>query len=292
MASYASENPVSAAKRVRAERIDEIFRGQWKALLAIFPENGKERAARARATARSVSQALDVNVTAESIAEAALACHHLGLEVGDQAYIYPFKGRAQLTVGPRGLIALAYQSGFVKSIKACSVFRGDDFAYDLGDDSIHHVKGENRRIGEHDERGEVRRVKPEKLITHAWAKIETRTEGRILEVLTAEDLGYYRGFSKASSGPWFDNFEGMARKTALKRVLEFVPRSPLLSAALAETEDGTYAVPEELAEIVERAIAKRDGRPMPADAEERPSGIELPSERGDAPARAAGSEAS
>jgi recombinational DNA repair protein RecT len=68
----------------------------------------------------------------------------------------------------------------------------------------------------------------------------------VLEVLTAEDLAYYRGFSKASSGPWFDNYEGMCRKTVLKRGLEFVPRSPLLVASLRETETGGYEIPEDM----------------------------------------------
>lgn len=222
----------------RANRIRAIFRGQARLLGALFPKDGDTLVARAVATAVQVSMGMGPNVTAESIADAAIACHYLGLDVGDQAYIYPYGSAAKLTVGPRGLIALAYRSGEVKSIKACSVFRGDDFEYDLGDDTIHHVKAmEGRRPA---------RTKPEHLITHTWAKIQTRAEGVILEVLTAEDLAFYRSFSKATSGPWFDNFEGMARKTALKRVLEYVPRSPLLAAALRENEDGTFEVPEEL----------------------------------------------
>lgn len=233
--------------RNRADRIKAIFRARFRELAALFPREGETLVARAVQTATTVSAALDGNVTAESIAEAAIACHHLGLEVGDQAYIYPFKGQAKLTVGPRGLIALAYRSGEIKAIRACSVFRGDRFEYDLGDDSLHHVKAETNR--------RPRGMRPEQLITHTWARIDTRTEGTILEVLTAEDLAYYRSFSKASVGPWFDNFEGMARKTALKRVLEFVPRSPLLAAAMAESEEGTYEIPEEIM----AAIRAKDG---------------------------------
>ena len=85
-------------------------------------------------------------------------------------------------------------------------------------------------------------------------------------MLTAEDLGYYRGFSKASVGPWFDNYEGMARKTALKRVLEFVPRTALLSAALHESEEGTYEIPEEILAAVKRGqeAAREEPEQTPA----------------------------
>lgn len=240
-------------KQDRADRIRAIFRSQHRMLSNLFPGAGETLVTRAVATAVQVSWGMKPDITAESIAEAAIACHYLGLDVGDQAYIYPYGQTAKLTVGPRGLIALAYRSGEVKKIGACSVFRGDDFTYDLGDDSLHHVKSETGR--------RPAKTRPESLITHTWAKILTSGEGMILEVLTAEDLNFYRSFSKATSGPWFDNFEGMARKTALKRVLEYVPRSPLLASALREQEDGTYEVPEEL--MV--AARSKAGLDVPAD---------------------------
>lgn len=241
----------------RKDRIRSIFRSRAKELAALFPKDGMVMLTRAVATACNVSDTLKPNVTAESICEAAMACHHLGLEVGDQAYIYPFKDGAKLTVGPRGLVALAFRSGFVKSIVARAVFDGDDFTYNLGTNDILHMKAlEGRRP-----KGKT----PEQMISHAYVVIDTTTDGRILEVLTWEDLAFYRSFSKANTGPWFDNFEGMCRKTAIKRGLEFVPRSPLLSAALRENDDGTYAVPEELL-VAARAKAGLD---VPADMGER-----------------------
>lgn len=249
------------ARRIneRSERIKGLFRARAKELASLFPRDGMVMVTRAVQTACSASMKLDPDVTAESIAEQAMALHHLGLELGDQAYIYPYKDKgvpkARLTVGPRGLIALAYRSGFVKSIVARSVIEGDEFDYNLGTNEITHRKSlEGRRP-----KGRT----PEELITHAYVLIDTTTDGRILDVLTWEDIGFYRSFSKASSGPWFDNYEGMCRKTAIKRGLEFVPRSPLLSAAMAETEEGAYEVPAEISDLIERAIAKRDGKPAP-----------------------------
>jgi recombination protein RecT len=263
MTDTSQQNRSRNPRAERAERIKAIFRARARELAGLFPRDGMTMVARAVETARMVSMNLDLDITAESIAEAAIACHHLGLEVGDQAYIYPHqKGQAKLTIGPRGLIALAYRSGEIKSIRACSVFKGDDFTYDLGDDSIHHVKAVTGR--------RPRNHSPESLITHTWARVETRSEGTILEVLTAEDIAFYRAFSKAKrdDGPWFVNFEGMARKTVIKRVLEFVPRSPLLAAALSESEEGAYEIPEEIMEAMRarQGNGKASAQPEPEPA--------------------------
>lgn len=241
------------------ERIREIFRSQFRQLAALFPSDGETMANRACAMAIQASRKCrkaDGTSTAspESIAEVAMACLSLGLEFGDQAYCVPYKGTASLIVGPRGLIALAYRSGFVKSIEARSVFEGDVFEYEFGTSpKIRHVKATQGR-------------RPAKVIdtwervTHAYCIIETTTGGKIVEVLTGEDLDFYRGFSKADSGPWYDNYEGMVRKTVEKRALEFVPRSPLLAAALREDDHGRYQVPEEIWDAIRAKDAAGSGR--------------------------------
>jgi phage RecT family recombinase len=223
----------------RSVELDRLFRDRWKELIALFPDDGKARVMRARASAQNSLRRSELkSVNVESLATAVLGAHHLGLEIGDQAYVVPYKAAAQLIIGPRGLIALAYRAGFVRAVEARCVFEGDDFDYDFGAGSLRHRKVEQGRRPPN--------RKPEDLITHAYCTISTTTGGRVIEVLTAEDLRFYRGFSKASSGPWFDNFEGMGRKTAIKRGLEFVPRNALLSAALRETDEGGYTIPDEV----------------------------------------------
>lgn len=199
-----------------------------------------------------------INAAVDMICERVIACHHLGLEIGDQAYLVPYKGQTILIIGPRGLIALAYRSGFVKSIYATSVFRADVeaklFSYNLATGEIHHEKAPaGRRAG----------GRPEELIAYTYAIVHTSTGGRFAEVLTAEDLGYYRSFSKATKGPWFDNYEGMCRKTAIKRGLEFVPRSPLMAAALKESDEGGYEMPEEMWEAAKAIAAGQTSAPVP-----------------------------
>ncbi len=231
----------SRSDGTKEEKIKAVFRAQARHLAALFPRDGDTMVARACAMAVSAAREVDKKsgglkldkISPELIAEKVIACHHLGLEIGDQASLVPYGTDLQLIVGPRGLIALMYRSGFVKSVEARSVFVGDEFDYELGSKKfIHHKKATaGRRIAQ---------------ISHAYFIAETTTDGMVQEVLTAEDIEFYRGFSKAPSGPWFDNFEGMCRKTAIKRGAEFIPRSALLSAALQEDESGGYEIPDEI----------------------------------------------
>lgn len=278
----APRNQKREAQQARADRITALFRARFRELEALFPKDGKALVTRAQASARMVSMKLDAEVTAESIAESVMAVHHLGLEVGEAgAYVYPYKNKgvkeAKVTIGPMGLIDLAFRGGFLRSIVARAVFEGDDFHYNLANVAeLRHVKTVSGRREREGRDGQMVHPPPEELISHVYAVWETTTGGREHEVLTWEDIAYYRSFSKADSGPWFDNFEGMARKTVLKRALAFMPRSALLSAALAEREDSTYAIPDELME----AMRKGNGKAAPA-AEPEPAAQDEPAANDD-----------
>jgi phage RecT family recombinase len=219
-----------------------LFSDRRKELEALFPQDGKAIVNRMASVAVSQFRKLqtmsrhpiDVPSLVDSITHAA----QLGLEIiGDQAYLVPYKGKIQLIVGPGGLITLGHREG----IAACArcVFRGDEFDYDLGTDWVHHKKSEKRRVSSD----------PWDDIIYAWAKIKRAPvspgapPAETLEVLTKEDLAYYRSFSKAESGPWYDNPEGMCRKTGLKRVYAFAPKGYILSSALQEDDHGAYIPP-------------------------------------------------
>jgi recombination protein RecT len=237
-------------------RIKAIFRDQAKQLAGLFPKDGMTLVARACSAAIMASRAPALRgASPEGIAEKVIAAHHLGVEIGD-AYLVPFKGDVQLILGPRALIALMYRSGFVKSVEARAVFEGDDFEYELGDEPrVRHVKGAERRAG---------------AIVAGYAIVHTSTGGVVREVLTRDDIEYYRSFSQAKSGPWFDNFEGMVRKTLIHRIAEFIPRSPLLSAALTQNAEGGIEVSDEIMALI-RAQNTAPAEPV---IEQTPQGAE------------------
>lgn len=215
-----------------------------KRIEGLFPQGGPQMAKRICAMAlihyeRMLLEGQDPTI--DSVFQAVMRLAQYGLElVADQAYLYSYGAKAEMVIGPGGLITLASRSGLMA--RAEVVFEGDEFDYQLGTDMhspggwVKHKKGDERRP--------ANRKDTEKVVTHAYAFVLPRTikQGEIpipvIVVLTAEDIAYYRGFSRANKGPWFDNFEGMVRKTVLKRALKFAPVDMLLTWALTETETG------------------------------------------------------
>jgi phage RecT family recombinase len=280
-----NEAPERAPPRSPREgEIRSLFRARARELAALFPQDGMEKVTRAVAMACRVSQRIDAeamrrdkadNVTAASIAEAALSCLYLDLDVDEHAYVYPFAQEAKLVIGPRGLLALAYRSGFIKDAYAGTVFWADVddglFDYDIPSKMIRHKKALRRGEAVRRPWSGDTRVPERELLAYAYCVIDTTTQGRVLEVLTQEDVEWFRHFSTAPSGasPWSGNYAAMARKTAIKRALENVPRSPLLSAALRETSEGSFQIPADtkFAELIDKAIrARNEGKPMPPPA--------------------------
>lgn len=168
----------------------------------------------------------------DSTIEAVMRMAQLGLEAGtEQAYLVPYKGKVQPIVGPRGYVDLALRHPKMRTCVARTVLAGDVFDHDLGTSTITHKRGHHSTV----------QAQRAAALEYAWAKYETVNGGTEIEVLTREDVEFYRGFSAARNGPWQDNYEGMARKTALKRVLAYAPRDTFLSLAMAEDEGGNYA---------------------------------------------------
>lgn len=196
--------------------------------------------------ARSNNAEIDTYSLMEAIAFSAM----LGLDAGsDQVYLVPYAGKVTPIISPRGLTDLAYGSELVIAVESQCVLQGDMFDYDNGTNSfIKHKKGAARP------RTNKERME---LVTHAYSfmrVVRGPHEGIVQEVLTKDDIEFYRSFSKARSGPWFDNYEGMGRKTSLKRMFPKGPRAPMLLLALHEDDRGAFAPPQDWRERVEKAI--------------------------------------
>lgn len=185
---------------------------------------------------RIVLSAISVNpklgsCTPASFLGAMMTSAQLGLEVNTplgQAYVIPYNNKgtleAQFQLGYKGLIDLAYRSGEVAVIQAHVVYENDEFecAYGLEPKLSH-------RPADHD-RGEPIKV---------YAVFKTKDGGFGFEVMSMEDIRKHASkFSKAySSGysPWQTNFEEMAKKTVLKRVLKYAPlKSDFVRAAVQD----------------------------------------------------------
>lgn len=186
---------------------------------------------------RIVLSALSANpklaeTTPQSFLGAMMTAAQLGVEPNTplgQAYLIPYwngKTKAlecQFQLGYKGLIDLAYRSGEVSTIMAQVVYENDEFEYAFGlDPKLVH------RPSQHD-RGEPVSV---------YAMFRTKDGGFGYEVMSMEDIrAHAQRYSKAySSGPWQTNFEEMAKKTVLKRVLKYAPLKSDFMRAVSQDE--------------------------------------------------------
>lgn len=176
-----------------------------------------ERFTRMVLTAVSTTPQL-ANCTQDSFMGAMMSAAQLGLEPNTplgQAYIIPYRDRskgvmqAQFQIGYKGLIDLAHRSGEFKSIDARVVYENDTFEYEYGLEPklIHKPATTNRG----------------KAIFY-YACYTLVNGGFGFEVMSVEDVKEHRRkYSKARTSPWDTNFDEMARKTVLKRVLKYAP---------------------------------------------------------------------
>lgn len=202
---------------------------------------------------RIVLSAISVNpklgsCTPASFLGAMMTSAQLGLEVNTplgQAYVLPYKNKdtleAQFQLGYKGLIDLAYRSGEVEVIQAHVVYANDEFECEYGlEPKLTHKPADKNR-------GEPVKV---------YAVFKTKSGGYGFEVMSMEDVREHaKKYSKAySSGfsPWKTNFEEMAKKTVLKRVLKYAPlKSEFVKAAVQDEvikkglSDDMYSVPNE-----------------------------------------------
>lgn len=157
--------------------------------------------------------------TKASFLGAMMNAAQLGLEPNTplgQAYILPYQNKgvleAQFQIGYKGLIDLAYRSGEVEVVQAHIVYENDDFKCEYGlEPKLTHTPADKNR-------GEPVKV---------YAVFKTKSGGYGFEVMSMEDVRLHASkYSKAYSSsfsPWKTNFEEMAKKTVLKKVLKYAP---------------------------------------------------------------------
>lgn len=184
--------------------------------------------------------------TPQSFLGAMMTAAQLGVEPNTalgQAYIIPFRNHgtmeASFQLGYKGLIDLAYRSGEVSIIQAQAVYENDEFSYELGlDPKLKHIPATK-------DRGSA--------IAY-YAVFKTKDGGYGFEVMSMEDVeSHAMRYSKSyGSGPWQTNFDEMAKKTVLKRVLKYAPLKSDFARGVSQDEtvktkldEDMYAVPDE-----------------------------------------------
>lgn len=177
-----------------------------------------ERFTRMALTAISVNPKL-ANCTPQSFMGALMNAAQLGLEPNTplgQAYLIPFKNRGTLEVqfqlGYKGLIDLAHRSGEFTNIYAKEVYENDVFEYEFGlEPNLVHKPATK-------DRGNT-------IAYYAVFKLVNGGFG--FEVMSKDDItNHARKYSQSFNSkysPWTNNFDEMAKKTVLKKVLKYAP---------------------------------------------------------------------
>lgn len=175
--------------------------------------------------------------TPQSVLGSLMTCAQLGLRPGvlGHAWVLPYwdsKSRsnvAQLIVGYKGYVELAYRSAQVTSIIGRTVYDGDTFDVEYGlDDVLVHKPA---LTGE--------RSKP---IAH-YAVVKLASGGRSFWVMTEDEVqAWKRKYAPKNKsgnivGPWLSDYEAMARKTCLLRLAAWLPKSTELAYAM-EVDNG------------------------------------------------------
>lgn len=196
---------------------------------------------------RIVLSALSTNpklaeTTPQSFLGAMMTAAQLGVEPNTplgQAYLLPYwnsKNNAyecQFQLGYKGLLDLAYRSGDISVIQAHVVYSGDDFSYSFG------LEPELKHIPAKGDRGEP---------CYVYAIFHTKDGGYGFEVASIEDIRLHaQRYSKSfQNGPWQTNFEEMAKKTVLKRVLKYAPLKTEFQREIAQDETIKHEITDDM----------------------------------------------
>ena len=173
--------------------------------------------------------------TQASLIRAASEAAGYGFDIDGRghAYLVPYKNKnkgvleAQLQVGYKGLIDLAYRSGKVRAISAHCIYESE-----RGQVTITRTNGQFQIEHPFD-----MDTMPSGDMVAVYATAEVDGCNPQSVVLRKGEVELYRQRSKAPNSPaWKNDYPAMAKKTAIRRLATFLPQSILASFQKAASE--------------------------------------------------------
>ena len=159
----------------------------------------------------------------ESLLGSLMLSAQLGLEPGvlNQCYLIPYKNKklgtveAQFQISYKGMIELLRRSGQLSDIYAYSVYENDEFTieYGLSRDLIHKPNFKDR--------GEITGYYAVAKLKDGTIAFEFMTKKEIEDHAKKFSVAFKNGFNS----PWKTDFEAMAHKTVVKKLLKWLPVS-------------------------------------------------------------------
>lgn len=171
------------------------------------------------------------NCESTTFIAAMVECKRLGLEPNNilgQAYLVPVSvdgaSKVEFIIGYKGLIELFYRSGKVKSLYAHEVREKDEFCIDYG---LEQKLSHKPFLGK--DRGEV---------IGYYAVYNIDNMGSSFVFMTCDEIlshakKYCRSFGNSL---WESEFDAMAKKTVIKKLLKYAPLSIELQKSVSLDE--------------------------------------------------------
>lgn len=220
-----------------------------------------ERIARIALTAVRINPTL-LECTRDSLLAGVMTSAQLGLEPNTplgQAFLVPYNRsikvdgnwrkikEVQFQLGYQGILELAYRTGEYKDVYAEEVHERDEFAYGLGlERFLTHKPSEGEDQG---------------ALTHIYAVYHTKNGGYDFKVWPVGRIAAHakkysqtwnaekQQFSGGDKNPWVANFAGMGKKTVLKDLLKYGPKSIEFARTLTADETVKKEISSDMSEV-------------------------------------------
>ena len=242
----ANNGTTAVAEKKQKTKIDVIQAGAKQFATALPKHINSDRFVRIAITTIRQNPKL-AQCNQESLLGALMISAQLGLEPGvlGQCYLIPYGRECQFQIGYKGMIELLRRSGQLKDIYAYSVYENDEFemTYGLNRDLKHKPNLQDRGnfIG-------------------CYCVAVLKDDARAFEYMTKEEIeAHGKKFSKTyGNGPWKTDFEAMAHKTVVKKMLKWLPVS-VEFLEMANKDEKTFKVADEKTGETEEIIVLEDG---------------------------------
>ena len=154
------------------------------------------------------------------------------------AYVVPYKGKPAFVLGYKGLVQLAMRTGHYRTINAGEVYEGETVKQNriTGEMSIEGTQTSENAIG----------YFAHFSLINGFTKTIYWTREQVVKHAKAKS----RSFS-TESGPWATDFDAMAEKTLLRRLLtKYGELSVDMAQVIAEDDQPEAATPADLPPIM------------------------------------------
>ena len=248
-------NGTMVKKENKSKTIFDVIQAGAKQFATALPKHvNSERFVRIAITTIRLNPKL-AKCSQESLLGALMVSAQLGLEPGTlgQCYLIPFENKkagtveCQFQIGYKGLIELLRRSGQLSDIYSYTVYENDDFNIEYGlSRTLTHKPN-------FDERGEIKGFYAVAILTDGAKAFEYMTKDEI----TKHEEKYRKGSYK--NDVWNKNFEEMAQKTVVKKLLKWLPVSVEFLEMAAKDEKSFKVIDDKSTEVQEIEILENNG---------------------------------